>query len=189
MLRWWAVAPPASRAAFSMPERVKARPGSWHELSTTVTERGAGREALTDQLADQLGVGVGGLFGRAVPRAVGFDGDPFAGFHEGFDAAQRGKRMAEIGGRPFAAGVCQCARSVRIEPPVPWPGQRFHRWRLMTAGPVRKTEAEAGQRHARDRGWKPLTKHLSAPDLAVFVHDWEVFRRSCDVKCTAPDKC
>ena len=53
--------------------------------------RSASREALTDQLADQLGVRVGGLLGCAIPRAVGLDGDPLAGFHECFDAAQSGK--------------------------------------------------------------------------------------------------
>ena len=45
----------------------------------------------------------------------------------------------------------------------------------MTAGPVRKTETEPGQCHARNCGWKPLPEHVSAPDLAVLVHDWELF--------------
>jgi hypothetical protein len=45
----------------------------------------------------------------------------------------------------------------------------------MTAGPVRKSEAEAGHCHARNRGWKPLPEQLAASDLAVLIHNWEVF--------------
>jgi hypothetical protein len=46
---------------------------------------------------------------------------------------------------------------------------------LVTAGPVRKTDAEPGQCQARDRWWNPLAEHLTAPHLAVLVHDWEFF--------------
>jgi len=45
----------------------------------------------------------------------------------------------------------------------------------MTAGPVRKTETEPGQCHARNCGWKPLPEHVSAPHGAVRIDDWELF--------------
>jgi hypothetical protein len=45
----------------------------------------------------------------------------------------------------------------------------------MTAGTVRKPEAESRERDAGDSGWNPLEEHLSAPHGAILFDDREFF--------------
>lgn len=58
---------------------------------------GSGILAEFDEASDDVRMGVGGEFGRFVPRTVGFDDDALSGFDEGSDSAEDGEACFKHG--------------------------------------------------------------------------------------------